>query len=66
MASPRPIPTANDPPLIPDDIQWEIMSQRNDATTTVGPTTRILNWNRGVVNASTDETELRIVNTGEV
>ena len=57
MASPRPVPGSNVPPLIPDDIQWEIMSQTNTGTTTVGPNTRILHWNSGVVNANVDDLE---------
>jgi len=58
MASPRPVPTTDDPPLIPDDLQWEIMSQNNDGSTTIGPSTRIHNWNRGVVNMTIDEVEI--------
>jgi hypothetical protein len=58
MASPQPVPGPNDPPLIPDDIQWEIMSQSNVSTATVGPNTRILHWNRGVANANIDDVEM--------
>lgn len=57
MASPRPVPTTNDPPLITDDLQWEIMSQNDDSSTTNGTNTRIHNWNRGVVNMTIDEVE---------
>jgi hypothetical protein len=42
------------------------MSQGNIGTKTIGSRTRILNWNRGVVDARIDDTELRgSVDTGE-
>jgi len=64
MASPQPIPGPNDAPLIPDDIRWEIMTQSNNGTTTVGPNTRILRWNREVVNPDVDDLEARNTDTG--
>jgi len=64
MASPPPIPGPNNAPLIPDDIRWEIMTQSNSGTTTVGPNTRILRWNRGVVNPNVDDLEARNTDTG--
>jgi len=50
MASPPPVPGPNDSPLIPDDVQWEIMSQKNVGSATVGSTTRIERWNKDVAN----------------
>ena len=64
MASPQPVPGPNDAPLIPDDIQWGIVTQSNRGTTTVGPNTRILRWNRGVVNTNVDDWEAGNTDTG--
>jgi len=54
MASPPPVPSADDPPLIPDDLQWEIISQGSTGAPTVGHVRRVQDWTRGVVNANID------------
>jgi hypothetical protein len=54
MASPPLVPGPNDHPLVPDDIQWEIMTQSN---TTVGANTRIRRWNSGVANTNVADLE---------
>jgi len=48
LSGPVPVFDPNQPQLIPDDIQWEVMSHSGSGTTVVDPQARITTWARAV------------------
>jgi hypothetical protein len=48
LSGPVPVFDPNQPQLIPDDVQWEVMSHSGSGTTVVDPQARITTWARAV------------------
>lgn len=48
LSDPVPPLDPNQPPLIPDNVQWEIMSRSGSTSTDVNPQARIRSWARGI------------------
>jgi len=48
LSGPVPVFDPNQPQLIPDDVQWEVMSRSGSATISVDPRARIATWTRAV------------------
>jgi len=48
LSGPVPVFDLNQPQIIPDDVQWEVMSRSGSATISVDPRARIATWTRAV------------------